>query len=304
MPARLFTVNPINPNERAIGVPEFTDYPALREHAVGLTGARGVLGRILKDRLDRHGIATAAYPGDVNDSEALSAWFADRRFGYFFHFAAMVPVAAVEGNPLLAFQTNVIGTFNVCKRLLEMPSACWLFHCSSSHVYQPTLRPTPINEDAPKEPPTFYGATKLAAERVVETLLGKLKAPYCIGRVFSFTHAHQSPPYLVPSLRQNIAALRDGAVLEIDNPSSVRDLQDAEQVIDTILHLAHRAVTGTVNIGTGVGQSVSAIALAVAQELGKNIQVSGIDRAPPGSLIADITRLNALLAPVGESRGR
>jgi nucleoside-diphosphate-sugar epimerase len=304
MPARLFTVSPINSIERAHGVPEFTDYAALRDHAVGLTGARGVLGRILKDRLDRHGIATAAYPGDVNDGESLSEWFADHRFRYFFHFAALVPVAAVEGNPLLAFQTNVIGTFNVCKRVVEMSSACWLFHCSSSHVYKPTATPTPINEDAPKEPPTFYGATKLAAEGVVETLMGKLKAPYCIGRVFSFTHAHQPPPYLVPSLRQNIAALRDGAVLEIDNPSAVRDIQDAEQVIDTILHLAHRAATGTVNIGTGVGRSVSAIALAVAEELGKKIQVSGIDRAPPGSLIADTTRLLAVLAPVGESPGR
>ncbi len=293
---------PINPVKCAYGVPEFTDYAALRDHAVGLTGARGVLGRMLKDRLDRHSVATAAYPGDVNDSEALRRWFTDQRFRFFFHFAAMVPVAAVEGNPLLAFQTNVIGTFNVCKRLLEMPSACWLFQCSSSHVYRPTATPTPINEDAPKDPPTFYGATKLAAERVVETLMGKLNAPYCIGRVFSFTHAHQAPPYLVPSLRQKIAALRDGAVLDIDNPSSVRDLQDAEQVIDTILHLAHRAATGTVNIGTGAGQSVSAIALAVAQELGKKIQVSGIDRAPPGSLIADTTRLRALLAPVGESR--
>lgn len=295
-------MNPINPIERAYNVPEFTEYAALRGHAVGLTGARGVLGRILKDRLDRHGVDATAYPGDVNDSEALSRWFADRKFRYFFHFAAMVPVAAVEGNPLLAFQTNVIGTFNVCKRVLEMPSGCWLFHCSSSHVYRPTATPTPIDEDAPKDPPTFYGATKLAAERVVETLMVKLKARYCIGRVFSFTHAHQSPPYLVPSLRQNIAALRDGAVLEIDNPSSVRDLQDAEQVIDTVLHLAQRAATGTVNIGTGLGQSVSAIALAIARELGKQIQLAGVDRTPPGSLIADTTRLRALLAPVGESR--
>ena len=112
-------------------------------------------------------------------------------------------------------------------------------------------------------PPTFYGATKLAAEQVVETLMGKLKFPYCIGRVFSFTHEHQSPPYLVPTLRRNIAALRDGDALKIDNPSAVRDIQDAEGVIDTVLHLARRAATGSVNIGTGVGRSVAEIALSV-----------------------------------------
>ncbi len=122
-----------------------------------------------------------------------------------------------------------------------------------------------------KKPPTFYGATKLAAEGVVETLMGKLKFPYCIGRVFSFTHADQLPPYLVPSLRQKISALRDGDALEIDNPSSVRDIQDAEQVIDVILHLARRRATGTINIGTGVGQSVGDIARSIARSLERRL---------------------------------
>jgi len=288
-------VNAINPSERASFVPEFTDYAALRGQAVGLTGARGVLGSILSERLERRGIASAAYPGDVNDGDDLAGWFSAHRFRYFFHFAALVPVGAVEGDPLLAYQTNVIGTFNVCKQLLETQTGCWLFHCSTSHVYQPTAAATPIDEEAPKNPPTFYGATKLAAEQVVDTLMGKLGAPYCIGRVFSFTHPRQSPPYLVPSLRQNIAALRDGEALQIDNPTSVRDLQDAEQVIDAVLHLAHRAAAGTVNIGTGVGRSVGEIALGVAQAMGKTIRLTGIDRGQPGSLIADVTRLRALL---------
>ena len=145
MPARLHAVKAINPTDGGGFVPEYTDYAALRGHAVGLTGARGILGRIVQERLARHAITTAAYPGDINDAAALSTWFADHRFRYFFHFAALVPVAAVEGDPLLAFQTNVIGTFNVCKCLLESQQGCWLFHCSSSHVYRPTAAATPIN---------------------------------------------------------------------------------------------------------------------------------------------------------------
>jgi nucleoside-diphosphate-sugar epimerase len=289
-------VTELNPFERAEFVPEFADYSALQGHAVGLTGARGVLGRILSERLDRHGVETASYPGNVNDGEALASWFAGRSFRHFFHFAALVPVVAVEADPLLAFQTNVIGTFNVCQQILRTQPGCWLFHCSSSHVYQPTATATPISEDAPKNPPTFYGATKLMAEQVVATLMGKLAAPYCVGRVFSYTHALQAPPYLVPNLRQKIAALHEGEALEITNPSSVRDIQDAEQVIDTMLHLARRAVVGTVNIGTGIGRSVSDIARMVARAAGKQIRVSGVDHAPPESLIADTARLRSLLA--------
>ena len=288
-------MNAINPFERADFIPEFTDFSDLRGHAVGLTGAHGILGRILKTRLDQRGIQVTAYPGDVNDERSVAAWFATQRCRYFFHFAALVPVAAVEGNPLLAFQTNVVGTFNVCKHLLQTQQGCWFFHCSSSHVYQPTPTPTPIAEDAITDPPTFYGATKLAAERLVGTLFGKLQAPCCIGRVFSFTHAQQPAPYLVPSLRQKIMALRDGDTLEVDNPSSVRDIQDAEQVIDVILHLARRGAVGTVNIGTGEGRSVRDIALAVAQALGRKIRVHGVDREASGSLIADTTRLRTLV---------
>ena len=292
-----------NPFERAEFIPEFTDFSAFRGHNIGLTGARGVLGHLLQARLVRHDIQTAAYPGDINDGDALAAWFANHRFDHFFHFAALVPVAAVEGDPLLAFQTNVIGTFNVCRQLLRTQPGCWFFHCSSSHVYKPTTQPTPIAEDAPKDPPTFYGATKRTAEQVVEILLGKLQAPYCIGRVFSFTHAHQRAPYLVPSLRQSIAALQDGDTLQVDNPSSVRDIQDADQVIDAILRLAQSAAVGTVNIGTGVGQSVGDIALAVARSLGKSIRVAGIDRDTPGSLIADTSRLRFLLAATNVQSG-
>jgi len=62
-----------------------------------------------------------------------------------------------------------------------------------------------------------------------------------------------------------------------------------------VLHLAHRAAPGTVNIGTGVGRSVGEIALGVAQAMGKTIRLTGIDRGQPGSLIADVTRLRALL---------
>ena len=124
----------------------------------------------------------------------------------------------------------------------------------------------------------------------------RLGARYCIGRVFSYTHARQRLPYLVPSLRQRIADLPAGAALEIDNPSAVRDIQDAEQIVDAILQLARRGATGTVNIGTGVGVSVGDIARAVARSLGRTITVAGSDRAAAGALVADTTRLRQLLA--------
>lgn len=288
-------MTPPDPFARSPLIPEFTDFAAFAGRCVGLTGARGLLGSLTAARLESHGIEVAAYPGDVNDEGTLGAWFERARCSHFLHFAAMVPTSRVDADPLLAFQTNVIGSFNVCKQLWRTQRDCWFFHCSTSHVYEPTADAVPIAEDAPTRPPGYYGATKLAAERVVDTLMTRLGARYCIGRVFSYTHARQPLPYLVPSLRQKIAELPAGQALEIDNPSAVRDIQDAEQVVDAILQLARRAATGTVNIGTGVGVSVADIARAVARSLGRTITVAGSDQSAAAALVADTARLRRWL---------
>jgi nucleoside-diphosphate-sugar epimerase len=289
-------VNVVNPFDRPTFIPEFSDFSRFRDATVGITGQRGVLGSILYSRLVQAGIRTESFSGDINDSETLTAWFGDRRFSHFFHFAAVVPVTVVEADPLAAYRTNAIGSFDVCRNVLLTQPQCWLFHCSSSHVYRPTSQPIAITEEQTPDPLTFYGVTKLAAERIIEAPLKQLSAPFCIGRIFSFSHRRQEEPYLVPSLRSKIQQLRDGDTLDVSNPSSVRDIQDAETVIDCVLHLAVRRAQGVVNIGTGEGKSVRDIALSIARTLGKNITVTGIDRDAPGSLIADTRKLRSLLA--------
>ena len=292
----MLAVTTVRPFSRAAFIPPFVDFAALRGQSIALTGQRGVLGGILLEQLSQQGIAVAAFAGNVNDEAAVLQWFSANRFTHCLHFAAVVPVARVNSNPLLAYQTNVFGTFNVCKGLAATQPACWLFHSSSSHVYQPTNTPVSLAEDSPTVPQTFYGATKLAAEQTVNTLLTRLQIPYCIGRIFSFSHPRQQGDYLLPSLQRNILSLPAGAVLQISNPGSVRDIQDAECVVDCILQLARVRATGTVNIGTGVGLSVREIAAAVARALGRSLQIAGVDRDAPGSLIADTRRLRRLMA--------
>jgi UDP-glucose 4-epimerase/GDP-4-dehydro-6-deoxy-D-mannose reductase len=277
-------------------VPQFTDFDTLRSGSIGLTGQRGALGSILSDRLMRADVDVQAFPGDVNDASAVDQWVGARRFAHFFHFAAVVPVVRVEAEPLRAFQTNVIGTFNIGRAIALTQKQCWLFHASSSHVYRPTPQPTPIAEDAACVPQNFYGATKLAAEQILTPVLDRLGVAYCVARIFSFSHTTQPQAYLVPGLSARVAAATDGSTFDVRNPSSVRDIQDAETVVDCILHLARLRAQGVVNVGTGRGLSVRDIALAVARVAGKRIEVVGKDIEVPGALIADTTKLRSMLA--------
>jgi UDP-glucose 4-epimerase len=265
---------------------------------VALTGHRGVLGSLLAERLAAGGAQVSTFPGDINDAGALAGWLAPLRARHVFHLAALVPVERVEADPLGAYQANAIGTFNLCRAVILRRQPAWVFQCSTSHVYASAAGSASLPEWSPTAPATWYGATKLAAERMATELLGKADIALCIGRVFSYTHARQQPPYLVPSLRERIAALPDGGVLEVRNPSAIRDLLDASHVVDAILWLALAQARGIVNIGSGQGRSVRGIALELAAAAGRRITVAGED-VDSGGLVADTTRLRSLLPAAG-----
>lgn len=279
-------------------IPPFRQFEQLNGLRVGVTGHRGVLGRILVGRLREHGITVDPYPGDIADHQELSAWFSDLVFDLFFHFAAIVPVTKVESDPLRAFDVNVLGTYEVCKQLVRKPKGCWLFVASTGHVYHPVAagawRPLKVGDQ--EEPSSVYGRTKLAAEHLCRQLFEAHRYPHCIGRIFSFSHTSQLEPYLVPSLIRRIKDLRDGEKLKVVNPDALRDILDAETVVDAILHLALTRAQGTVNIGSGKPMTVADIARHIAAKLGKNVVIEADTKGTADALVADIEPLRAMIS--------
>ena len=277
-------------------IPIFENYSYFNNKIIGLTGHRGVLGRIMCKRLSSNGLKTDAFPGDITDAQNLGTWFNEHNFDYFFHFAAVVPTKEVAKYPLKAFKTNVIGTYNICKQIIKTQTDCWLFLASSSHVYKPTgiKEGQQLMVGSIEEPQTFYGKSKLASELITRPVLEKHNIDYCIGRIFSFSSSIQKEPYLAPTLKRKIKELKDNDVLAIINPDSVRDIMDAETVVDCVLHLAQKRFNGTINIGAGRGMNIKEIAHQVAKSLKKTIQVQGINKNKPDSLVADVNDLKQL----------
>ena len=81
-----------------------------------------------------------------------------------FHLGALM-AGVCEQNPPLAFQVN----FRSTQVLLDAAVACGVkrfFFMSSISLYSPTSV-EPVPEDAPKDPATIYGQTKLAGEHLV-----------------------------------------------------------------------------------------------------------------------------------------
>ncbi|MDP3283191.1 MAG: GDP-mannose 4,6-dehydratase, partial [Desulfobacterales bacterium] len=252
-------------------IPVFEDYGHFTGKSVGLTGYEGTLGSILHSRLSEHDIRVEPYLGDITDMSRLESWFREYRFDYFFHFAAIVPVHKVTHNRMGAYETNAIGTYNICKQVISNQPYLWLFLASSSHVYRPCgiQDKNPITEEFSLEPNTFYGVSKLVGEQISRPILDAYNVSYCIGRIFSFSSVRQKGSYLVPTLERKIKQLPDNGVLEVINGKSLRDMVDAETVIDCLLYLAKGQFEGTLNIGSGIGMDVESIARHIALRLKK-----------------------------------
>ena len=295
-------VNPFALIRRPSFLPSFTRWPELRDKRIAMTGHRGTLGALLYSRLLAGRNTPKTYQGDVTDANALGAWIARVQPDLFFHLAAIVPVTRVQAEPVAAMRVNAVASLGLVEALACYAPGAWLFHASSSHVYspQPLSRSAPrrLTEEAPCTPASLYGATKLAGECIVRPLTTQLGLYACIGRIFSFFHAQQAGTFLIPALCQRIAQATVGSKLEVYDATSVRDLLPAECVIDAILYLAVARHVGTVNIGSGRGLAVGAIATRLVRLAHKQITVQGVTAPHPGTLVADVRRLRTVIDEV------
>ncbi|HEU0153894.1 MAG TPA: SDR family oxidoreductase [Arenimonas sp.] len=276
-------------------LPAFDAWAKLPQGVVAVTGARGTLGRLLTRRLGEAGVGYSEFEGDIREQSEVQRWIAATRPSLVIHLAAVVPTGAVSANPAHAMQVNAAATVGLVDAISRLPDPAWLFHASSSHVYAPVavgngplLR---LREDSPLSPGTYYGATKLAAEKIVEPLSRQLSVPACIGRVFSFFHESQPESYLVPGLFARARAPEASSGFPVHDADAVRDFLYADWVIDAILHLAAMRVRTTVNIASGDGTTVGEMARRVLDHAGSALTIEPRPAENPGALVADVGRL-------------
>ena len=96
------------------------------------------------------------------------------------HLAALSGLKKCQDDPLVAFTTNVFGTYNVAKACLETKSK--LIFCSTREVYGETLNNESKEDDLPS-PNNVYGITKLLGETIVKHMSQKGDFDYTILRL-------------------------------------------------------------------------------------------------------------------------
>ena len=97
--------------------------------------------------------------------------------------------------------------------------------------------------------------------------------------------------------------LKNGETLHLINPESVRDIMDAESVIDAILYLAVEKYKGIINIGSGTGLNVKQVAELLIDKFGRNLLFTGENTSEPNSLVADVVELRKIIESIYKRGG-
>jgi len=251
---------------------------------------------VIADVGDRHAVRDAI---DAHDVDAIV------------HFAGRIRVGESVDDPRLYWRDNLAATVALLDAALERGVRSFVF--SSSAAVYGTPSATPISESDPLAPINPYGETKAAVERMLAAYGAAYGLRWIALRYFNAAGAahglaeqHEPETHLVPLVldvalgrRPHVAlfgadhATPDGTCVR--DYVHVADLADAH--VAALAHLARGGDSGALNLGTGVGHSVSEVIATCREVTERDIPVVvGPRRAgDPPSLVASPSRARRVL---------
>jgi NAD dependent epimerase/dehydratase len=227
--------------------------------------------------------------GDLRDYESVSA--AVEGTEIVMHLGAQIAIPYSYVNARDFFETNVLGSLNVAQTALAH-GVERVLHTSTSEVYG-TAQTQPISEDHPLAAQSPYSASKIGADKLMESFHRSHGLPMTIVRPFNTYGPHQSARAVIPTIVTQALA---GGPVKLGALHPRRDLTYVDDTVAAFLATAAAppSVIGrTIQLGTGHDVSVSEIVELVGDLLGRQLQVETEDSRirPPLSevqvLVAD-----------------
>ena len=288
---------------------------------VAVTGAEGFIGSHLTEALVRRGYkvrAMALYNmfsscgwldtldpdiaaevevvfGDVRDPGSVLSLVEGASAVY--HLAALGSVPYSYSAPRSFVDTNTIGTLHV----LEAVRACHtprLVHTSTSETYG-TARTVPISEAHPLQAQSPYAASKVGADKLVESYCLSFGLPAVTLRPFNTFGPRQSTRAVIPQVITQLAA--GSRVLKLGALDPTRDFSyvtDTAEAFITVGEAPGSAVLGEVfNCGPGDDVAIGRLAEEITELMGVQADiVEDAQRLRPKEsevmrLVCDATRL-------------
>ena len=265
----------------------------LKNQTVLVTGGGGFIGSRLCERLVQSGATVRAFVrytsraeigllrflepdilkkieiirGDLRDFSAVAK--ALRGVDIVFHLGALISIPYSYVHPVETVQTNVLGTLNILEACRK--SGAKLVHTSTSEVYGTALR-VPIDEDHPLQGQSPYSASKIGADKLVESYFRSFGLPTVTVRPFNTYGPGQSTRAVIPTIITQALA---GGVVRLGNLDAIRDFTYLDDTVEGFLLTAQADTWNgeTYNLGSGEEISIGAIAALIFRLMGKQAEI-------------------------------
>lgn len=240
---------------------------------------------LLEDVPDETRGAIEIVTGDLRDSFMVEHAVAGIEI--IFHLGALVPIPYSYVAPAHVVATNVTGTLNVLEAGRRHGIAR-LVHTSTSEVYG-SAQYTPIDERHPQHAQSPYAASKIAADKLVESYGDSFGLPAVTIRPFNVYGPRQSARAFVPAV---LSQMLSGDIVRVGSLDPVRDMSYVSDTVEGFIRAASAPdVEGvTLNLGTGTGYTMRDLldrALAVTERPCR-VELAPERRRPEASEVAEL----------------
>ncbi len=203
------------------------------------------------------------FSGDIRDPNGVET--AVKGCDVIFHLAALIGIPFSYHSPDSYVDTNICGTLNVLQAARKLPVEKVL--CTSTSEVYGTARYVPIDEAHPFQGQSPYSATKIGADRLVESFWRSFELPAVIVRPFNTYGPRQSARAVIPTIISQL--LKGAQEIKMGNQSPTRDFVFVKDTVRAFVEIAKsdRTIGEEINIATGVEISMGELARELVKQL-------------------------------------
>lgn len=193
--------------------------------------------------------------GDLNDKISINDLIKSTKPDYIFHLAAQsYPTFSFQA-PNVTYETNIIGTSNLCDSILKYSPNSIVHVCSSSEVYgKVDKKKLPIDESCSFHPASPYAISKVGTDLIAQHYAEAYNLNIQITRMFTHTGPRRGDVFAESSFAKQIAMIENGfinPIVKVGNLRSMRTIADVRDAVEAyFLLLTKNPISGSIyNIG-------------------------------------------------------
>ena len=207
--------------------------------------------------------------GDVRDSSFITQ--AQKNSHYIFHLSSLIGIPYSYVAPQSYVETNILGALNIVQGAMENNTIERILHVSTSEVYG-SAQKLPMDENHPLVGQSPYSATKIGADKIVESFYLSFGLPSVTARPFNTFGPRQTARAVIPTIINQAMHLKE---INLGNLDAKRDFNYVSDTVSGMiaLILCKEAEGETVNIGSGEYFSIQEVVDKVSSILSKDIEV-------------------------------